>query len=58
LISAKARDYDPRVGTTVYLAAALFFGHPWLRFACPACPVIGEVDLRTIDRKPGHRLNL
>jgi hypothetical protein len=26
---------------------------PWLRFYCPACRQIGEVDLRKLDRRRG-----
>jgi hypothetical protein len=25
---------------------------PWLAYQCPACQLIGDVDLRTLDRHP------
>jgi len=34
------------------IGAAVIAGRPWLAFVCPACRVIGEVDLRTLDRHP------
>src|SRR5215469_2242181 len=34
------------------IGAAIIAGRPWLTFVCPACRVIGEVDLRTLDRHP------
>ena len=35
-------------------AAAISAGFPWLTFFCPACRVVGSVDLRTLDRPPGR----
>jgi hypothetical protein len=34
------------------LETAIIAGTPWLSFVCPACQVVGEVDLRTLDRHP------
>jgi hypothetical protein len=34
------------------IGAAIAAGLPWLAFYCPACRVVGSVDLRTIDRHP------
>jgi hypothetical protein len=28
-------------------------GRPWLTCYCPGCGVVGEIDLRRIDRHPG-----
>jgi hypothetical protein len=35
------------------IGAAIAAEHPWLRFYCPACRQIGEVDLRKLDRHRG-----
>jgi hypothetical protein len=34
------------------IGAAVIAERPWLTFVCPACQVIGQVDLRTLDRHP------
>jgi len=34
------------------LEAAILAGAPWLRFMCPSCQTVGEVDLRALDRHP------
>lgn len=34
------------------IGAALLAGIPILDFVCPACQIIGQLDLRTIDRHP------
>jgi len=34
------------------IGAAIIAGRPWLTFLCPACRIIGEIDLRTLDRHP------
>ena len=39
--------FYPTVGT------ALFAGAPWLHVVCPACQIVGEVDLCTVDIHPG-----
>ena len=38
------------------IGAAITAGCPWLRFYCPACRQIGEVDLRNLDRH--HRATI
>jgi hypothetical protein len=35
------------------IGAAIAAECPWLRFYCPACRQIGEVDLRQLDRHRG-----
>lgn len=35
------------------IGAAIRAQRPWLSYACPACTMIGEADLRKIDRHPG-----
>ena len=35
------------------IGAAISAECPWLRFYCPACRQIGEVDLRKLDRHRG-----
>jgi hypothetical protein len=35
------------------IGAAIAAECPWLRFYCPACRQIGEVDLRKLDRHRG-----
>jgi hypothetical protein len=32
------------------IGAAIAAAFPWLTFCCPACTVVGSVDLRTLDR--------
>jgi hypothetical protein len=34
------------------IETAIIAGAPWLRFMCPSCQAVGEVDLRTLDRHP------
>jgi hypothetical protein len=34
------------------IETALLAGTPWLAYQCPACQLIGDVDLRTLDRHP------
>ncbi len=38
------------------LRAAIELRRPWLRFLCPACRTIGELDLRTLIRHPAATL--
>jgi len=46
-----ARGADPLFTPTI--GAAIRAGRPWLSFQCPACQMIGDVDVRTLDRHPG-----
>ncbi len=39
------------------IGAALAAGLPWLTFYCPACRVVGSVDLRTLDRHQGAAIS-
>jgi hypothetical protein len=39
------------------IGAAIAAGFPWLTFYCPACRVVGSVDLRTLDRHPGAAIS-
>jgi hypothetical protein len=48
VVTAKAAREAKRVG-----GAAIAAECPWLRFYCPACRRIGEVDLRKLDRHRG-----
>jgi hypothetical protein len=48
--SRTARKARPSFYPT--LETALLAGTPWLSYQCPACQVVGEVDLRTLDRHP------
>ena len=34
------------------IGAAIRARRPWLSCFCPGCGVVGEIDLRTIDRHP------
>jgi hypothetical protein len=34
------------------IETAIIAGAPWLRFMCPSCQTVGEVDLSTLDRHP------
>ena len=45
-----ARGAEPLFIPTI--GAAIRAGRPWLSFQCPACQMIGEMDLRTLDRHP------
>jgi len=44
----RARGAEPLFAPTV--GAALRAGRPRLTFYCPGCHVVGEIDLRSIDR--------
>ena len=46
----RARGAEPLFAPTI--GAAIRAGRPWLRFYCPGCQVVGEIDLRRVD---GHR---
>jgi hypothetical protein len=35
------------------IGAAIAAAFPWLTFCCPACTVVGSVDLRKLDRHQG-----
>jgi hypothetical protein len=41
-------------GTMSYpsVGSALLAGTPWLHVVCPACGIVGEADLRSIDIHP------
>jgi len=39
------------------IGAAIVAGRPWLSVMCPACQMIGEVDLRTLGRHPGASID-
>jgi hypothetical protein len=39
------------------IGAAIAAGLPWLTFYCPACTVVGSVDLRTLDRHQGAAIS-
>lgn len=45
-----ARGAEPLFIPTI--GAALRAGRPWLTYQCPACTMIGEEDLRRLDRHP------
>ena len=50
--SRKARpSFYPTIET------ALLAGTPWLAYQCPACQLIGDVDLRTLDRHPAMSIS-
>src|SRR5262249_2803295 len=34
------------------IETALLAGTPWLAYQCPSCQLIGDIDLRTLDRHP------
>ena len=46
--SRAARKARPSFYPTI--ETALLAGTPWLAHQCPACRLIGDVDLRTLDR--------
>jgi hypothetical protein len=48
--SRAARRARPSFYPTI--ETALLAGTPWLAYQCPACQLIGDVDLRTLDRHP------
>jgi hypothetical protein len=48
--SRAARKARPSFYPTI--ETALLAGTPWLYYQCPACQLIGDVDLRTLDRHP------
>jgi hypothetical protein len=39
-------SFYPTIETAIIACA------PWLRFMCPSCQAVGEVDLSTLDRHP------
>jgi hypothetical protein len=39
------------------IGAAIAAGLPWLTFYCPACTVVGSVDLRKLDRHRGAAIS-
>jgi hypothetical protein len=39
------------------IGAAIAAGLPWLTFYCPACTVVGRLDLRTLDRHRGAAIS-
>jgi hypothetical protein len=49
--SGRALWFYPTIG------AAIAAGLPWLRFYCPACRVVGSVDLRRLDRHRGAAIS-
>ena len=49
-ISRAARKARPSFYPTI--ETALLAGAPWLAYQCPSCQLIGDVDLRTLDRHP------
>jgi hypothetical protein len=48
--SRAARKARPSFYPT--METAILAGTPWLAYQCPACQLIGDVDLRTLDRHP------
>ena len=48
--SRAARRARPSFYPTI--ETALLAGAPWLAYQCPSCQLIGDVDLRTLDRHP------
>ena len=44
----RARGAVPLFVPTI--GAAIRAGRPWLSCVCPGCGVVGQIDLRTIDR--------
>jgi hypothetical protein len=48
--SRPARKVRPSFYPTI--ETALLAGAPWLAYQCPSCQLIGDVDLRTLDRHP------
>jgi hypothetical protein len=52
--AARAAEEAKRAEADRKLArAAIAAGLPWLTFYCPACTVVGRLDLRTLDRHRG-----
>jgi len=49
-VKRRARGADPLFHPTI--GAAIRAGRPWLTCYCPACGIVGEIDLRKIDRHP------
>ena len=47
----RARGAEPLFHPTI--GAVIRAGRPWLMCYCPGCGVVGEIDLRRIDRHPG-----
>jgi len=47
----RARGAEPLFHPTI--GGAIRAGRPWLTCYCPGCGVVGEIDLRKIDRHPG-----
>src|SRR5262245_47443979 len=47
----RARGAAPLFHPTI--GAAIRAGRPWLACYCPGCGVVGEIDLRKVDRHPG-----
>jgi len=48
--SRAARKARPSFYPT--LETVMLAGTPWLSYICPACQMIGEIDVRTLDRHP------
>jgi len=46
----RARGAEPLFHPTI--GGAIRAGRPWLTCYCPGCGVVGEIDLRKIDRHP------
>ena len=44
----RARGAEPLFAPTI--GAAIRAGRPWLAFYCPGCGVVGQIDLRRLDR--------
>src|SRR4051812_20565288 len=44
----RKRGAEPLFAPTI--GAAIRAGRPWLRFYCPGCQVVGEIDVRRLDR--------
>ena len=47
----RARGAEPLFAPTI--GAAIRAGRPWLTCYCPGCGVVGQFDMRTIDRHRG-----
>jgi hypothetical protein len=47
----RARGAEPLFHPTI--GAAIRAGKPWLTFSCPGCQIVGEVDLRKLNRHHG-----
>jgi hypothetical protein len=46
----RARGAEPLFHPTI--GGAIRAGRPWLTCYCPGCGVVGEIDLRKVDRHP------